>query len=391
MLESWRWYGPDDPVALDNIRQAGASGVVTALHHKYNYQEWSEAEVAQHKKHLDDAGLRWDVCESIPVPTCLKTGKGDVEAALAIWTNNLRSLAASGIKIVCYNFMPVLDWTRTDLRWKAPGGGLALRFDIVEMAVYDIHVLEREGAEQDYAVDVVERARKAFGEMDEAAVAALENNLIAGLPGGEGCYTRDSLRDEIAAYDGLTHTDVQGNLIRFLEHVAPVAEELGQRLTIHPDDPPRPLFGLPRVVSGSKDLRALFEAVPSPANGMVLCTGSYGVRPDFDPVAMIEEFGPRIHFAHLRNVQREDDGSFYESDHLAGSVDMVAVVRALLAEERRRAAQGVWPEQIPMRPDHGHLLIDDIDKTNINPGYSCIGRLKGLAELRGLSAALAQQ
>lgn len=390
MLESWRWYGPDDPVTLDNIRQTGATGVVTALHHKYDYEIWTTSDVAEHKSHLDAAGLRWDVCESIPVPTYLKTGKGDVEGAIDVWINNLRSVAEAGVKIVCYNFMPVLDWTRTDLRWKAPGGGLALRFDMVEMAIYDVFILEREGAEADYESDVIDRAKSAFGTMDQAAIDRLESNLIAGLPGGEGRYTRESLRDEIAAYDSLSHADVQANLIRFLEQVAPVAEDLGLKLTIHPDDPPRPLFGLPRVVSGAEDLHRIFAAVPSPANGMVLCTGSYGVRPDFDPVAMIEEFGPRIHFAHLRNVKREADGSFYESDHLDGSVDMVAAVKALMAEEQRRASNGEWPEHIPMRPDHGHLLIDDIEKSNINPGYSCIGRLKGLAELRGISAALAQ-
>lgn len=388
MLESWRWYGPDDPVSLDDIRQAGATGVVTALHHLYNYEIWTEADVAAHKAHLDAAGLRWDVCESIPVPTCLKTGRGDVEGALAVWTNNLRSLASAGVGIVCYNFMPVLDWTRTDLRWRAPGGGLALRFDMVEMAIYDIFILCRDGAETDYDPEIVARARQAHAAMSDAAVESLEANLIAGLPGGEGRYTRQTLRAEIAAYDGLGHADVQANLVRFLQHVVPVAEDLGLKLTLHPDDPPRPLFGLPRVVSGPDDLRAIFSAVPSPANGMVLCTGSYGVRPDFDPAAMVEEFGPRIHFAHLRNVQREADGSFFESDHLAGSVDMVAAVRALLAEEAWRKAAGIAPAEIPMRPDHGHLLIDDIGKAHVNPGYSCIGRLKGLAELRGVAAAL---
>ncbi|WP_422372232.1 mannonate dehydratase [Hoeflea sp.] len=389
MLESWRWYGMDDPVTLEHVRQAGATGVVTALHHKYQYERWSVEDVEAHMAPIRAAGLRWDVCESIPVPTCLKTGRGETAEALDIWTGNIRSLAAAGVEVICFNFMPVLDWTRTDLRWKAPAGGLALRFDLPTMALYDVCILERAGADADYPDAIVAAARQRFKTITQREIDEIETNIIAGLPGGEGRYTRETLRDEIAAYDGLDAADVRANLIAFLKVAVPVAEEEGVQLVIHPDDPPRPLFGLPRVVSGPDDLREIFAAVPSPANGMVLCTGSYGVRPDFDPVAMVEEFGSRIHFAHLRNVQREDDGSFYESDHLAGSVDMVAAVRALLAEEARRRAAGDKRTAIAMRPDHGHLLIDDIEKTRINPGYSCIGRLKGLAELRGVMAALA--
>ncbi|WP_299868493.1 mannonate dehydratase [uncultured Hoeflea sp.] len=388
MLQSWRWYGPSDPVTLDHVKQAGATGVVSALHHLYNYQRWSLDEISSYKAKINDAGLRWDVCESIPIPTCLKTGVGPVEEAMDVWLGNLSNLGRAGVPVVCFNFMPVLDWTRTNLRWKAPAGGLALRFDVVEMACYDVHILKREGAEHDYDDAVCEAAAKMDHSLDEQERLVLETNLIAGLPGGEGRYTRETLRQELLAYADIDAGRLRHNLLRLLDEAVKVAEKVELKLVIHPDDPPHSLFGLPRVVSSQDDLRAIFDAVPSENNGMVLCTGSFGVRSDFDPVAMVEQFGSRIHFAHLRNVKREPNGSFFESDHLDGSVNMVAAVSALLKEEERRRCAGEPFPEIAMRPDHGHLLIDDIEKQKINPGYSCIGRLKGLAELRGIMQAL---
>jgi mannonate dehydratase len=387
MRQGWRWFGPDDPVSLRDIRQAGATDVVTALHHKYEGQEWSLEEVQERKSVCAAQGLVWSVCESIPIPSAIKTGSAGADKAIETWKLCLRSLGEAGVPLVCYNFMPVVDWTRTDLEYALPHGGLALRFDMVDFVAYDVHILQRSGAEADYASDLVEKAARRHAGMSPEAALALEHNIISGLPGGEGHYTRDTLRDEIAKYDGIDAEAMRRNLTAFLSEVAPVAETCGVTLVIHPDDPPFPLFGLPRVVSGAEDLRTLFTAVPNPANGITLCTGSYGAGRQNDVPALAGEFSDRIHFAHLRNVKVEADGSFHESDHLDGRVDMVAVVDLLLAEERRRKASGMDRWEIVMRPDHGHVLIDDIGK-KVNPGYSCIGRLKGLAELRGVITAL---
>ena len=390
MRQGWRWFGPNDPVSLRDIAQAGATDIVTALHHKYEGQEWSRDDVLERKAICEAQGLVWSVCESIPIPAAIKTGAAGAERAIETWKACLRSLGNAGVQLVCYNFMPVVDWTRTELEYVLPHSGLALRFDMIDFVAYDVYILRRPGAEADYASNLVESAARRHAAMSPGAALALEHNIISGLPGGEGHYTRETLREEIGRYDGIDAEALRGNLIAFLREVAPVAQGCGVTLVIHPDDPPFPLFGLPRVVSAAEDLRALFAAVPSPANAMTLCTGSYGAGPQNDLPAMADEFSERIHFAHLRNVKVEADGSFHESDHLDGRVDMVAVIDTLLAEERRRKASGMERSEIVMRPDHGHVLVDDIGK-KVNPGYSCIGRLKGLAELRGVITALAHQ
>ncbi|MCO5090335.1 mannonate dehydratase [Bosea sp. (in: a-proteobacteria)] len=388
MLQSWRWYGPEDPVTLRHVRQAGAAGIVTALHHIYDGRAWSLDDVLAHKALVEKEGLTWTVCESIPVSTAIKIRDGASRAAIDAWKASLVSLGRAGIPVVCFNFMPVLDWTRTDLRFEVASTGLALRFDMVDFAAYDVFVLKRPLAEGDYPADILQAAKRRFASFRPGFAEELEFNIISGLPGGEGKHDRAGLLAEIGKYADVDAAALRANLIAFLAEIAPVAEDVGVKLSIHPDDPPFSLLGLPRVVSCASDVRALFDAVPNPANGMVICTGSYGVREDNDIVAMVEEFGPRVHFAHLRNVQREgSSGSFHESDHLDGSVDMIAVVDALLKEEAARRANGHALPQIPMRPDHGHLLIDDQHKPT-NPGYSCIGRLRGLAELRGVMQAL---
>jgi mannonate dehydratase len=390
MRQGWRWFGPNDPVSLRDVRQAGATDIVTALHHKYEGEQWSLEDVEERKSLCEAAGLVWSVCESIPIPTAIKTGGPGAEQAIETWKVSLRSLGQAGVHLVCYNFMPVVDWTRTDLTYALPHGGLALRFDMTDFVAYDAFILRRPGAEASYAPQLVESAARRAAEMSPEAALSLEHNIISGLPGGEGRYTRETLRQEIARYDGIDADAMRRNLIAFLGEVAPVAEASGVTLVVHPDDPPFSLFGLPRVVSRAEDLRALFAAVPSPANGITLCAGSYGSGPQNDVLAIAREFAERIHFAHLRNVKTEADGSFHESDHLDGRADMVGIIDTLLREERRRQANGMNRWEIVMRPDHGHVLIGDIGKT-VNPGYSCIGRLKGLAELRGVITALNYQ
>lgn len=387
MLQSWRWFGPDDPVTLDHVRQAGASGIVTALHHIYDGRAWTPDDIAERKAMVEAAGLRWAVCESIPVHSSIKLRSGPYRRYIDQWKESLRNLGRAGVPVVCYNFMPVVDWTRTDLLHRLPTTGYALRFDMAEFAAYDALVLRRPGAEGDYPASVLAAARKKLAGMSEGAVATLERNVIAGLPGGEDSYDRAGIARRIAEFDGVGAAGMRENLAAFIGEIAPVAEASGVRLGIHPDDPPFPLFGLPRVVSTAEDLRAVLAAEASPANGLTFCTGSLGARRDNAVAAMAEEFAPRVAFVHLRNVAVEDDRSFDESEHLAGDVDMVDVIVALRREERRRAATGRRGAAIPMRPDHGHLLADDIGKKT-NPGYSLIGRLKGLAELRGVITAV---
>jgi len=387
MLQSWRWFGPEDPIPLAHVRQAGATGVVTALHHIYDGRAWTDDDVAARKGAIEAAGLTWAVCESIPVPTAIKLRSGPWRRYLDQWKDSLAALGRAGVPVVCYNFMPVVDWTRTDLAHPMPSTGLALRFDLPDFVGYDVAVLRRPHAADDYPAALVEAGLRRIDAMDASAVETLERNVICGLPGGEDSYTRETIAARIAEFDGVGDAVMRANLIDFLKEVVPVAEEFGVRLAIHPDDPPFSLFGLPRIVSTAADARVLLGAVESPANGLTLCAGSYGSRPDNDLVAMAREFGPRIHFVHLRNVTRDPDGSFTESDHLDGDVDMVALIGALLAEEARRRAEDRADAEIPMRPDHGHLLGTDGERRS-NPGYSYIGRLKGLAELRGVMHCL---
>jgi len=383
MLQTWRWFGPDDPVSLYNVRQAGAVGVVSALHHMNQGQVWSEDEVAKRRAEIEAAGLVWSVVESIGVGEEIKTLSGGYRIKIDNYKQSIRNAARAGVKTFCYNFMAITDWTRTNLNWPLANGGTALRFDAVDCAAYDLFILERDGAEADHAPERVASARKRFEAMTAGEIDELERTLIDWLPARDFTYDRQSFKRALALYKDVGVEDLRANLLAFVREIAAVAEEEGARLAIHPDDPAFPIFGLPRVMSTAEDVRQLFAAVPSMACGITLCAGSFGSNPKNDLVAMAREFGPRVHFAHLRNVRREPDGSFYEADHLAGETDMVRLVAALMAEEERRRAEGRVDAEIPMRPDHGHLLGDDGQK-RVNPGYSFIGRLKGLAELRGV-------
>jgi mannonate dehydratase len=383
MLQTWRWFGPDDPVSLQNVREAGATGVVSALHHMNKGEVWSEDEVLKRRAEIEGAGLVWPVVESIGVGEEIKTRSGEYRIRIDNYKQSIRNAARGGVKTFCYNFMAITDWTRTSLNWPLASGGTALRFDVVDCAAYDLFILERDGAEADHPPERVAAARERFEAMTPGEIDELERTLIDWLPAREFTYDRQSFRRALALYKQVGVEDLRANLIAFVHEITAVAEEEGVRLAIHPDDPSFPIFGLPRVMSTAEDVRKLFAAVPSPACGITLCAGSFGSNPNNDLVAMAGEFGPRVHFAHLRNVRREPDGSFFEADHLAGETDMVRLVAALMAEEERRRTQGRADAEIPMRPDHGHLIGDD-GKKRVNPGYSFIGRLKGLAELRGV-------
>jgi mannonate dehydratase len=387
MKETWRWFGPDDPIFLDHVKQAGATGIVTALHHLYRGEAWPLEDVLKRRDEIAAAGLEWSVVESIPVHNSIKLRSGPYRKYIGAWKDSLAAIARAGVEIVCYNFMPVVDWTRTDLQWRLPSGGYALRFDPVDFAVYDIFVLRRENAEGNYSQDLVRAARDRFESMSEVRKKGLEHTIIAGLPGAEASYSRESIRKLMAEFEGMRADELRNNLIEFLQEVVPVARELGIRMAIHPDDPPWPLFGLPRVVSTAEDVRAILSGCEARENGLTFCVGSFGARADNDLLSMVREFAARIHFAHLRQVKREPDGSFHEADHLDGSSDMVGIIRALLEEEPHRRNAKLPDHEIPFRPDHGHLLAGDIGK-KVNPGYSYIGRLKGLAELRGVIRGL---
>ncbi len=382
MKQTWRWFGPDDPVTLAHVRQAGASGIVTALHHMNRGQAWTGDEMLKRKSIIEDAGLTWDVVESIAVPEAIKTRSGDFRNLIDNYKASIRAVGQAGIKTICYNFMAITDWTRTDLMWKLPNGGYALRFDMADFCAYDVLILKRRNAEADHPAERIAEASRRLAAWPQSKIAELERNLIDWVPARETIYDRPSFLRQLDEYRDLTVDGLRQNLFAFVAEIAPVAEEAGVRLAIHPDDPPFPLFGLPRVNSTAADTRMLLAAVDMPANGITLCTGSYGANAANDLVAMAREFAPRIHFAHLRNTTREADGSFYEAEHLDGDTDMVGVVAALLDTEKKQG------RTIPMRPDHGHLIVDDIGK-QVNPGYSCIGRLKGLAELRGVMRTVA--
>lgn len=387
MEQTWRWYGPQDPIKLAHVAEAGATGIVTALHQIPGGTAWSDAAVAERKALIEAAGLRWSVVESIPVTNAIKARSANWRHDVDAWKESLAALGRNGITTVCYNFMPIVDWTRTDLAWPMVSGA-ALRFDIVDFVAYDVFALKRPGAADDYAADTVAAAETRFKEMSPARQAELERIILAGLPGSDFAYDRAQFLALIEDFAGMTPDDLRASLADFHREVVPVAEEAGIRLCIHPDDPPISLFGLPRVVSTASDAEALMTAVDSPANGLTFCVGSYGSRADNDLVAMIRAFAPRIHFVHLRNVTIEAPGVFHEDQHLAGDADMVAIVAAILDEEERRQAEGRADARVPMRPDHGHLLSAD-PVQNANPGYSYVGRLKGLAEIRGVATAVA--
>ena len=396
MEQAWRWFGPDDVVRLEHIRQAGATGVVTALHHIPYGVVWSVEEIEARKALIaaDPAlGLHWSVVESLPVHEAIKIGRSeagqpDLGGLFDNYRQSLRNLAACGVTTVCYNFMPVLDWTRTELAHPLPGGGRALRFNAHQFAAFDCFMLARPGAEEEHGDALVAKARTWFDAASESDRAALLATIMAGLPGAFDRYDIPSLRKVLARYDGLGADGLRGTLARFLREVIPTCEEVGIRMAIHPDDPPRPLMGLPRIVSSADDLAFVTGAVDAEANGLTLCSGSLGAGPSNDVPEIAARFAPRIHFAHLRNVAKEPDGSFMEADHLDGDTDMVALVGVLLEEQERRREAGDPRWRIPMRPDHGHELLDDVGRGAF-PGYSAIGRLKGLAELRGVMRATA--
>jgi mannonate dehydratase len=393
MEQTWRWFGPRDGVSLAEARQAGATGIVTALHDIPYGEVWSTAAIAARQAEIaadPGLGLTWSVAESLPVHEAIKIGEGDLEPLFEAYRVSLRNLAACGVRTICYNFMPVLDWARTELRHRLPHGGLALRFNAQEFAAFDVLMLERPGAEADHPADVMVRARAWFDRSTAADRDQLLATVMAGLPGAFDRYDIAGLRGMLARYRGVDRDRLRDNLVRFLRAIVPAAEEAGMRLAIHPDDPPRPLLGLPRIVSSAEDLAFIIDSVPSVANGITLCSGSLGADPRNDVVAIARRFAGHIHFAHLRNVSNEADGSFMEADHLDGDTDMLALVEVLLAEQGRRRDAGDARWRIPMRPDHGHELLGDIGRTGHHPGYSATGRLKGLAELRGVMRTLAR-
>ncbi|OCX63788.1 mannonate dehydratase [Thioclava sp. SK-1] len=392
MRQTWRWFGPKDRVSIDDMMQAGVEGVVSALHHVATGAVWTPADIAQRHREISmrrdgrPSTLTWDVVESLPVSEDIKKQKGDWKTHIENWKISMRNLRASGIEVLCYNFMPVLDWTRTDLAWERPNGARCMRFDLIDFAAFDLFILCRKGAQEQFPEAVVAAAKQRFAQMDDARKQQLAGNVVFGLPGAAETFTLEDVKDHLAEYNDISEAQLQSNLIDFLAEVAPVAQDIGMRLCCHPDDPPFPLLGLPRIASSEAHYRKFLDAVDMPANGVTLCTGSLGARPDNNPVEIFKGLADRVHFLHLRNVAIEGSAvmnSFYEDEHLSGHTDMVAMVHAIVAEEARRKAAGRTDWSIPFRPDHGQDILDDIGR-EAQPGYPAIGRLKGLAELRGL-------
>jgi mannonate dehydratase len=398
MRESWRWFGPNDPVTIDDIRQTGATDIVSALHGIPTGESWSIEAIEKHQTFIercetDLMPLTWSVVESIPVHEDIKLARVGHEEYVDNWISSMENLAHCGIKIICYNFMPVIDWTRTDLKFKLSTGAYALRFDQQKFAAFDLFILKRANAELEYSEQEVAEAGQVFEQMTDEERQQLTNNIIAGLPGKmTAAYGIEDFRAMLACYKDITPEILRDNLFSFLSKVLPRAEALGVKLAIHPDDPPRDMLGLPRVVCTADDLKLLFSALPSPSNGMTLCVGTYGSRPDNNLPAMARQFGSRIHFSHLRGVclDPNEQRSFYEASHLDSDINMVQVIKELLDEESRRTENGLSNGDIYIRPDHGHQMMDDMEKT-VNPGYSAIGRLKGSAEVRGVIRALSAQ